>query len=74
MSKQHLDYSHVWWNHQLYEYIKDMVQSQVWIIRRSDVLCDYNRQNQKAKFKTYWIELREQWKEIHYQSYKQLEL
>ena len=66
MLKQNLDYSHAWWNHQLYEYLEDVVQGQVWRIRTSEVSCDCNMQNQKAKFKTYRVELREQWKEMHY--------
>ena len=73
-SKQNVGYSHVWWNHQLYEYLGGVVQGQVWRIRRSEVSCDCNRQNQKAKFETYWVEQREQWKEMHYQPYEQLEL
>ena len=65
-SKQNLDYFHAWWNHQLYEYLGSVEQGQVWRIRRSEVSCDCNRQNRKAKFETYWVEQREQWKEMHY--------
>ena len=50
------------------------MQGQVWRIRTSEVSCDYNMQNQKAKFETYRVELRKQWKEMHYQPYKQSEL
>ena len=72
--KLNLDSSHAWWNHQLYEYLEDVVQGQVWRIKTSEVSCDCNRQNQKAKFETYRVELREQWKEMHYQPYEQPEL
>ena len=49
---------------------EDVVQGQVWRIRTSKVSYDCNRQNQKTKFETYRVELREQWKEIHYQPYE----
>ena len=38
---------------------EDVVQGQVWRIRTSKVSYDCNRQNQKAKFETYRVELRE---------------
>ena len=40
----------------------------------TEVSCDCNRQNRKAKFETYRVEQREQWKEMHYQPYEQPEL
>ena len=50
------------------------MQGQVRRIRTSEVSCDCNRQNKKAKCETYQVKLREQWKEMHYQPYKQHEL